>query len=514
MSNLAVSTDASTVSAPAKKRIVLKIACLACLFITTALCFAALWYNKNYTDTGFEAILLTLFGNVDAAQPGLVQSCLLFTLIPSFLLTAVCGICFFVKPKKKFGFFPLRGRIVSIISLALSLVFFLTATLSTGFWQFVVNSTKNSLIFTQEYVDPASVKIKFPEAKRNLIYIYLESMETTFFSKEQGGALEHNAIPELYNIAKHNINFSHNEDVGGFKTPSGTTWTIAALTAQTAGIPLKAPDMFKRNHYGKDSFLPGVTTLTNILKDNGYYQALMFGSDAVFAHRDVYFNTHGMDKIYDYNTAIEDGLIPEDYFVWWGMEDMYLYEYAKRKLPEIAKQEQPFAFTMLTVDTHHIAGYKCGLCRDKHIEQYDNVYSCASRQLSGFLNWLKRQSFYKDTTVIICGDHTTMDSDYIDRNVDPEYEQHVYNAIINSGATYDVENYKNRAFCGMDMFPTTLAALGCDIPGNRLGLGTNLFSARPTLIESMGYEEFNRQISRKSDFYLNNFIGDYTPEEE
>lgn len=508
MSNLAVSTEAPTVNAP-KKRTWLRVICLISIFITAVLFFAAMWYRKNYTDTGFDAIIMTLGGNVNAAQPGLVQSCLLFTLIPSVALTAILGALFFIRPKKKVFIFPMRGRVVSIISFVLSLVFFLTAAISTGVWQFLINSTKNSRIFTEEYVDPASVQIKFPEEKRNLIYIYLESMETTFFSKEQGGALEHNSIPELYDIASKNINFSHNEDVGGFLTPSGTTWTIAALTAQTAGIPLKAPKIFKKNHYGEDNFLPGVTTINDILKENGYYQALMFGSDAVFAHRDVYFNTHGMDKIYDYNTAKEDGLIPEDYFVWWGMEDMYLYEYAKQKLPELAKQDQPFAFTMLTVDTHHIAGYRCGLCYDNYEEQYDNVFSCASKQLSIFLTWLRRQPFYKNTTVVICGDHCTMDSDYIGRNVEPGYQQHVYNAIVNSGATYDVENYKNREFCGMDMFPTTLAALGCEIPGNRLGLGTNLFSARPTLIESMGYKEFNTQVAMKSNYYTENFIGDY-----
>ena len=37
----------------------------------------------------------------------------------------------------------------------------------------------------------------------------------------------------------------------------------------------------------------------------------------------------------------------------------------------------------------------------------------------------------------------------------------------------------------MDMFPTTLASLGAVIDGDRLGLGTNLFSDKPTLAENL-----------------------------
>ena len=315
--------------------------------------------------------------------------------------------------------------------------------------------------------------------------------------------MENNLIPELYQLASENINFSHNEDIGGFVTPPGSTWTIAAITSQTAGIPLKT-GLFKQNEYGRDGFLQGAKNITTLLHDKGYYQALMFGSDRKFANRDVYFEDHNIDVIYDLATAREDGLIPKDYYVWWGMEDLYLFEYAKEKLSEISKKEQPFSFTMLTVDTHHVSGYKCELCEDIYEEQYDNVFSCSSRQVFEFVNWLKEQEFYENTTIIICGDHLTMDSEYIDRMVADDYEQHVYNCIINSEITCN--NYKNRKFCGMDMFPTTLAAMGCEIKGDRLALGTNLFSETPTLIEELGYDSFKEEVSFFSEFYVNTFM--------
>ncbi len=496
--------EKETVVLENKKHMLSKILCLFLVFIALICFFASSWYTKTYGVTGVDSIIYTLFSNINGAQQNIVSGVFLRVIVPALITTAALAVLFWFKPKQTGKVFPLKQGLLMVSSFILSVILLVTACLRIGLFGYIRDMSNRSTIFEERYVSPDSVKITFPEEKRNLIYILLESMETTYLSKEQGGAMENCLIPELYNLGKENINFSHNGDIGGFVTPSGATWTIAAITNQTAGIPLKAPDMFERNAYGRETFLPGVITLNDILKDNGYYQALMFGSDAVFANRDVYFNTHGMDKIYDLISAREEGLVPEDYYVWWGMEDFYLFDYAKDKLTEISKQDRPFAFTMLTVDTHHVAGYKCSLCSDEYEEQYDNVISCSSRQVNDFIKWIKRQDFYKNTTIVICGDHLTMDAEYIERTVEDGYEQHVYNCIINSPVTGG--NYKNREFCAMDIFPTILASIGCEISGDRLGLGTNLFSDTPTLIEEMGYDDFDYQISINSSLYNSKFI--------
>ena len=53
----------------------------------------------------------------------------------------------------------------------------------------------------------------------------------------------------------------------------------------------------------------------------------------------------------------------------------------------------------------------------------------------------------------------------------------------------------------MDLYPTTLAALGVNIEGNRLALGTNLFSDEETLIEKYGLEYINNELMKTSKFY-------------
>ncbi|MFQ9446346.1 MAG: hypothetical protein ACLR4A_02350 [Christensenellales bacterium] len=60
---------------------------------------------------------------------------------------------------------------------------------------------------------------------------------------------------------------------------------------------------------------------------------------------------------------------------------------------------------------------------------------------------------------------------------------------------------QERVFTAMDMFPTTLAALGVQIEGDRLGIGTNLFGTRQTLAEELGFETYEQEISRHSSFF-------------
>lgn len=467
---------------------------------------AALWYLRVYGDAGFDAIVFTLTSSLNGVESDLIVSFLKEAALPAFVCTAVTATLIFHKPRRTYRFYPLNNWAAMALSLAVTLGLAGSALVMTGGHLYIYDMFHESEIYEEKYVNPDSVAITFPEEKRNLIYIFLESMETTYFSGEQGGALAENIIPELYDLARENVNFSESGSVGGFRSPHGTTWTIGAMVAHTSGVPLKTPPTVEdwQNGYGDDGvFLPGLTNLSDILHEQGYYQSLMVGSVASFGGRKVYYQTHGTDTIYELTTARKAGIVPGDYFVWWGMEDLHLFEYAKQELTAISQKDQPFAFTMLTVDTHHVGGCVCEYCGEEHEEQYENVISCSSRQVLEFVRWIQAQPFYENTTVIIVGDHPSMDNGYFERNVDENHVRRIYNCFLN--LPFQAENTKNREFTSLDLFPTTLAALGCEIEGERLGLGTNLFSGKKTLAEEMGYERFDRDLAKKSDYYAVNF---------
>jgi phosphoglycerol transferase len=479
---------------------------VALLLISFLGFFAAAWYVRIYGRIGFDSILFTLTGGLGGVDQGLIRSFLWGAATPTVLCTVMVSLVLFWPGKKKL----VKQTTASVISLVLCLGLLIHGAFNSQLVDYVIAAFSESELYETEYRDPEAVQITFPEQKRNLIYIMLESMETSYQDTSLGGALPYNLIPELTQLAQNNINFSNNDTVGGFREVTGASWTVGAMVAHTSGVPLKVPDGISdwQNGYGKDGeFLPGLGSLTQILKQQGYYQTLMVGSDANFGGRKTYFETHGIDKVYDLYTAWYDGTVNTGYWNdWWGFEDHILFDYARKELTEIAQKDQPFAFTMLTVDTHHIGGFTCSKCGSTYEESYENAIACASKQVAEFVAWIREQPFYENTTVIITGDHCSMDKGYFSRNVEGNYTRHVYNCFINAAAqaTYT----KNRQFSAMDMFPTTLAAMGCTIEGDRLGLGTNLFSNQPTLMERFGYDRLCKELSKKSEYYADHFYGE------
>ncbi len=374
--------------------------------------------------------------------------------------------------------------------------------------EYLVSQKKESHFIEQNYVDPRTTKITFPDKKRNLIYIYLESMESTFASKGDGGGLDFNCIPELTTLAEENTNFSNSDKLGGGYPAYGGTWTMAGIFSQTSGIPIKnseQTDDVNATLAEQSSFSSQARNLEDILADEGYNQCFMIGSDATFGGRRAYFESHGkgQTEICDYNTAKENGQIPEDYYVWWGYEDQKLFANAQEKLTELSSKDEPFNFTMLTVDTHFEDGYVCEQCQNEFGDnQYANVMACSSRQVDAFVKWIQQQPFYENTTIVISGDHLTMNSDFCN-DVSEDYERSVYNVFINlpEGLDTSFEKTHNREFATLDMFPTTLAAMGVTIEGDRLALGVNLFSDEQTLTEQYGRKGLDKELMKKSKFY-------------
>ena len=304
-------------------------------------------------------------------------------------------------------------------------------------------------------------------------------------------------IPELESLADNNLNFSHKAGLGGALSYPGTTWTAAAMVAQTSGVPVKIS--LEADAYGADnSFLPGATSVGQILEEQGYTQVLLLGSDAEFHGREAYFTEHGNYEILDTRALKEADRLPEDYEAWWGFEDEKLFSYAREELTRLEEEGAPFNFTMLTADTHFPDGCSCRLCRDEYDTQYANVLACSSRQVAEFVTWIQEQPFYENTTIVISGDHLTMDAGFME-DIDPDYTRTVYNCIIHAAAEPSKE--KSRQFGTFDLFPTTLAALGAEIDGDRLALGTNLFSDKETLTEQFGYEYLTEELQKQSEFY-------------
>ena len=487
------------------------------VLFTVTLIVGTLYYKKNFAQIDFATLLYNALGGVENANTGFIADAIkenivtillgvLLAYIPILKYKKKYKIDIKIKDKKKgFTVFPFNKKIYLIIIFLSSLCFFI---MKVGVIDFIKEQSETSYLFDKYYTDTKNKSISFPENKRNLIVVFLESMETSLISQEEGGGWEYTVIPELADLAKENINFSDTEKIGGGYQTFGTGWTIAGMVSQTTGIPLKI-NITSNSYSGYSSFLPGAYSLGDILKKEGYNLEVMFGSNANFAGRKDFFTVHGDYTIFDVNTAIEQEKMTEEEKVWWGFDDDNLYSWAKEEILNLSQSDQPFNFIMLTADTHFKDGYLSKNAEEIYNEQYENVFAYSSKSINEFIKWIQQQDFYKNTTIVLIGDHLGMQSDFYEEHIkNNNYNRKVYNVFINS-AINDT-NSKNRKFSTLDIFPTILASIGAKIDGERLGLGTNLFSDKNTLIEELGYDVFNDELSKKSNYY-NKYIlkGDY-----
>ncbi len=483
----------------------------------TAALTGTFWGKDTFGDMTPDQMLINLNSPIEGTSSEVMDTLFTGPVLQTALLTSL--FCLFVfsprklqyclHEKKHTVFSGLARRIVSLV-LAIAM---LAGGVTFGVQKFQLQKlyaayVSDSPYIEENYADPNTTKLVFPEKKRNLIHIYLESMENTYFSKELGGYMEENLMPDLAELSKEGYSFSHLSD--GFGGPPWTTgghWSVASMVNMGTGLPMKVP--VDGNAYGaENNFLPGATALGDILNEQGYEQTLMLGSDANFGGLNFYYTSHGNFNLLDWRGVKAKGWIPEDYSVWWGYEDEKLYEFAKQELTRLSETGKPFHFCMETADTHFPDGYQTPGMPTPYESPYANVILYSQEQTVKFVRWIQQQPFYENTTIVLIGDHLSMDQKFFE-GFDPNYKRTCFNLILNPAPSVQGVNstrLHNRDWANFDMFPTILASIGVEIEGNRLGIGANLFSDEKTLFERDGIDYVNDALENRSKFYNENIL--------
>lgn len=484
----------------------MKILSLLLVFVGCMIYSTANWIPRKFGEVTYEQIIFHLNVPLDS-EIELVYSYLQNTLFVSIVVTIVLyfavrkispGRCLFFS----FGFF-VCFVILSCHRLNISRL---------------VDEYRNRYIvgnfYEQYYVNPYLTQITAPEHKRNLIMIFAESMETTYAQEAYFGD---NLIPELQALAKENINFSHNNHFGGFTSIDGAHYTQASMVTQLCAVPFRLPIEYRR-YRPSGGFMPKALCLSDILNKDSYNQSFMIGMSKEFAGTDKFLETHGKSKILDWDLYSKRDNLPEktDKKRKRIVRDNLLFEYAKEELLELSRAGKPFAFTMMTMDTHfgneHFDKKNCpvkyhdknGKIKDE--EYFKNVVSCSSQRIAAFVDWVKEQPFYDNTEIVIVGDHLTMSSEIFNESMDRK----VYNVYINSNFL-TTPYAKNRKFSALDTMPTVLESMGYTIEGHKLGLGVSLFSGEPTLLERMDVDVLNEELQKQSAVYNKLLYGKALP---
>ncbi|MBR6488756.1 MAG: phosphoglycerol transferase, partial [Clostridiales bacterium] len=264
------------------------------------LCLGLTWLLSIWHDITFDEIVFYLSAPLDGTSQDVMNSFYLRVVLISVIAVIVFAASLIIlKVKKKYAALRRTGTAVLIMLGAVIAIQAGRAVVRYRVIDYIRSMNSNSDFIDQNYVEPTSSNVVFPEKKRNLVYIFLESVEPTFADRASGGAFEKNAIPELTKLATAEGEcFSGDKKTlnGGYVT-TGSSYTMGAMVAQTAGIPVLGSIGNAAASYA-DSFYPGLKTIGDILNEQGYEQVFMCGSGAAFGGRALYFKEHGGYQIF------------------------------------------------------------------------------------------------------------------------------------------------------------------------------------------------------------------------
>lgn len=447
------------------------------------------WLTRQFANPTIEEILFCLTTSISGTDFNTIFKFIIMVIVPVIIYTCAYFLIFkYLKEEKKQKIYRIILLIFGICEIGALCLYAQKKFDIIGY----VKSQKNDSTFIKDnYIKVDYNEIKIPSKKNNLIVIYLESMESTFASVEKGGQYPKNYISNLTRIAEKNTSFSDSEKLGGARVINGLTWTTAGLLATTGGINIKTTIS---NVNSLTYSYSNILALGDVLDKSGYNMIFSLGSNSTFGGISSYLSAHGNYKIHDYDYYKKNKLFESKDAVGWGLTDKKLYEIAKDEITTLSQENKPFYYSLMTIDTHSPDGHCSSDCSKKCGDYFDTI-ECADQRVNNFIEWLKKQDYYKNTTIVILGDHLSMSSSIKLGNSD----RRVYNAFINP--VIEKQNTTNRIFTNMDIYPTILASIGYTIPEDRIALGTNLFSGKKTLAEEYGFYDFYNNMSATSSFY-------------
>jgi len=312
--------------------------------------------------------------------------------------------------------------------------------------------------------------------KKNLLFVYLEGLERTYFNEDVFPGL----APNLAALEAKSLSFSDIRQV------FNTEWTIAGMVATQCGVPMFTPAQGNTmNAY--DQFMPNAVCLGDILDGNGYQVEFLGGGDLDFAGKGKFLQSHGFDETTGRDDHEKESF-SEDQYNGWGLYDDALLDVAFEDFTELSKQKDPFSLFILTLDTHQPRGHVSKSCEGRQYQDGSNpllnaVY-CADRLVTDFVAKVRATPYADDTLIIIVSDHVSMNGT-ASKLLETAPRRNLF-MIIDPTATSP--KIVERPGSPLDVTPTILSLLG--VENTAIGFGRNLLGLEKTLIEEKP-EHFN-----------------------
>lgn len=247
------------------------------------------------------------------------------------------------------------------------------------------------------------------QQRRNIVWIYAESLERTYFDEQAFPGL----MPHLRRLASEGLDFR------GIASADGSGWTIAGLVASMCGVPLTTAPGDENSMDRMGRFLPEAQCLGDYLRAQGYRNEFVGGANAAFAGKGRFLASHGFDVVRDL-AYFQDKGVAGRHFSAWGVHDDVLLEEAWDSFQRLSRAGQPFMLTALTMDTHHPAGHLPLACRGRHSRGAPaqvgmlDALRCSDRLIAELVGRIRASRYGRDTLIVIASDHLAMPNDLSD----------------------------------------------------------------------------------------------------
>ncbi|WP_188453376.1 LTA synthase family protein [Virgibacillus oceani] len=345
---------------------------------------------------------------------------------------------------------------------------------------------------------------------KNLIFISVESMQNFVINNKVNGE---EITPFLNSLVD-------NEDTFYFENfysqiAQGRT-SDSEFLVENSLYPLPSGSVFFTHGQNEYNAMP------ELLKEKGYFNSVFHANNKSFWNRDQMYKSLGYDYFYG-ESAFE---VTENNSIGWGLKDKAFFEQSMKYLQSF---KQPFYTKFITLTNHFpfdldkedrtIEPYDSG---SKTLNNYFPTVRYTDEALKQFFNQLKNAGLYKNSVIVIMGDHYGISenhnkamSKYLGKEEITPFDQvqlqrvPLFIHIPGSGKGKVMSEVSGQ----IDVKPTLLHLLGVET-GNDLYFGNDLFSDdRKSYVALRNGDFISKKYVSASGFCYNRATGEPVNEE-
>lgn len=336
----------------------------------------------------------------------------------------------------------------------------------------VIPNPAHQLVNMERDFYPPQISLKADRPK-NLIIVYLESMERTYFDVP---AVQ-DAIQGMVKLADQGIDATNVVQIYGSHN------SVAGMVSTQCGAPLlpsSRGNTLRQLVPLKSGFMETVDCLGDVLSAQDYTLSYLVGADINGYSLRTFLQTHQYDRLFDVFSYTPEQL--QGHMNVWGFDDKFLFDRAIEELEYLNENKAPFVLSLSTMSTHGPDGFPDANCAFETELGYElpKAMYCTLQHLGRLLKRVEELGLTDNTVVAVMSDHLAPPSSF-DAALKSRMRRN-YLVFPNAKPAVKIDKLATP----LDVFPTVLEMLGFDLSQRRANFGVSLLSPQPSLINQFG----------------------------